>query len=154
MALNAAARVRRALEPASEPNMIPFIDVLLVLLIIFMVTAPKPTTDLKLDMPPPTLGPVSPIEPTFVAIRATATGAAIFVGSETVSLEDLGHRTLAHILGADPTLTPETAYEHARVFVRADLDVAYQEVVTVVDTLQDEQFRTVSIVAQDADAPS
>jgi biopolymer transport protein ExbD len=150
----AAARVRKALQPASEPNMIPFIDVLLVLLIIFMVTAPKPTTDLKLDMPPPTVGHVSPIEPTFVALHSTATGVAIFVGSEIVSLEDLGHRTLAHILRSDPTLTQAAAFEHARVFVRADLDVAYQDVVTVVDTLQNEQFRTVSIVAQDADAPA
>lgn len=65
------SRKREGLQPAAEPNMIPFIDVLLVLLVIFMVTAPKPTTDLRVDMPPPdSHGPVSPIEPTFVMLRA------------------------------------------------------------------------------------
>ena len=49
-----ALRARRArLDETSEPNVIPFIDVLLVLLVIFMVTAPTPTTDLRLDLPPP-----------------------------------------------------------------------------------------------------
>ena len=48
-----ALRERRArLDETSEPNVIPFIDVLLVLLVIFMVTAPTPTTDLRLDLPP------------------------------------------------------------------------------------------------------
>lgn len=133
--------------------MIPFIDVLLVLLIIFMVTAPKPTTDLRVDMPKQTVAPPSPIEPTIVALRATAAGVVVFVGDQAVSLDQLGQRTLSHILGADPTLTPQVAHEHARVFVRADLDVAYQDVVSVVDELQQSQFQTVSIVAQNADAP-
>ncbi|MEZ6023951.1 MAG: biopolymer transporter ExbD [Hyphomonadaceae bacterium] len=141
-----------SLRPAADPNMIPFIDVLLVLLIIFMVTAPKPTTDLKLDLPPPTIGLPSPIEPTTIALRATPSGNIIFVGSEAVAFDQLGARTLAHILGADPRLTPQMAYAEARVFVRADLDVAYADVVAVVEELQDSQFRTVSIVAQDADA--
>jgi len=46
------ARPRRRAMPQADPNVIPFIDVLLVLLIIFMVTAPKPTTDLRVDMAP------------------------------------------------------------------------------------------------------
>lgn len=55
-------------------------------------------------------------------------------------------------MSADPELAPDAAYSHARVFVRADLDVAYGNVVSVVDELKDSRFETVSIVAQDAGA--
>src|SRR5262245_2156517 len=114
------SRKRDALAPAAEPTMIPFIDVLLVLLVIFMGTAPKPTTDLRVDAPPPGVsGAYSPIPPTIVVLRATQAGFAVFVGDELVSMDQLGPRTLAHILGANPDLTPQTAYSEARVFVRA-----------------------------------
>jgi biopolymer transport protein ExbD len=62
-----AIRRRAHPLPASEPNVIPFIDVLLVLLIIFMVTAPKPTTDLRVDMPRPGPTIASALTPTIVA---------------------------------------------------------------------------------------
>jgi biopolymer transport protein ExbD len=82
----ATARTRVQLEPAADPNVIPFIDVLLVLLIIFMVTAPKPTTDMRVDLPRSTVGPASPIEPTIVHIRSGAAGARYFVDAEEASL--------------------------------------------------------------------
>jgi biopolymer transport protein ExbD len=43
----------KGMQPNSEPNVIPFIDIMLVLLIIFMVAAPLPTVDVKVDLPPP-----------------------------------------------------------------------------------------------------
>jgi len=44
--------------PMTDPNVIPFIDILLVLLIIFMVTAPIPTVDIRVDLPPPNPVPI------------------------------------------------------------------------------------------------
>jgi len=44
--------------PMADPNVIPFIDILLVLLIIFMVTAPIPTVDIRVDLPPPNPVPI------------------------------------------------------------------------------------------------
>jgi biopolymer transport protein ExbD len=147
-----ATFARRArFEPSAEPNVIPFIDVLLVLLIIFMVTAPKPTTDLRVDLPRSHAGPPPVIEPTIVSVRATADGYRILVGDEEAALDRLGARTLAHVLAADSTLSADTARAEARIFVRADLDVAYQHIVGVVDELQHARFEKVAIVAQRAD---
>jgi biopolymer transport protein ExbD len=148
-----ARRTRVSLAPASDPNVIPFIDVLLVLLIIFMVTAPKPTTDLRVDLPRP--GPVIAmvIQPTIIQVRASPMGARVFVGGEEVSRTDLASAALTHILASDPALVTEDAFAEGKLFVRADLDVAYQDVVSVVEALQTARFQRVSIVAQDADAP-
>jgi biopolymer transport protein ExbD len=148
----AASAYRARWRLAADPNVIPFIDVLLVLLIIFMATAPTATTDLRVDLPRP--GPAVPlvIEPTVVDIRQTAAGVDIFIGSETISRQDLPRRTLAHMLAADASIGADQALAEGRVFVRADLDVAYQDVVSVVDELQRARFRQVAIVVPDADA--
>jgi biopolymer transport protein ExbD len=147
----AIARTRACLHPQAEPNVIPFIDVLLVLLIIFMVTAPKPTTDLRVDLPAPIPGPASEIEPTIVDLLATTNGFAVLVGGVQVSLETLGAQALAHILAANPALAADEVHAESRVFVRSELDVAYAPVVGAVEALRLSGFQNVSIVAQSAD---
>lgn len=145
------ARKRARLHPEADPNIIPFIDVLLVLLVIFMVAAPTPTTDLKVDLPPPVPGPASRIEPTIVELRAVVGGYAVFVAGAEAGLDAIGARALAHILNADPDIDVAGAYADARVFVRAELDVAYAPVVATVEALKTAGFANVSIVAQQAD---
>jgi biopolymer transport protein ExbD len=147
-----ARRARSDLLPQADPNVIPFIDVLLVLLIIFMVTAPRPTTDLRLDLPRQGHPIAAAIPPTIVEIRAAPEGYRVFLNGEETSLERISTDALSHMLAADPALIAEDVYAEGRIFVRADLDVAYQHVVTVVETLQDAQFQKVAIYAQDADA--
>lgn len=151
MAASAAARIRAHMQPAAEPNVIPFIDVLLVLLIIFMVTAPKPTTDLRLDMARAEPGPASFVEPTIVELREDPSGYRLLVSGVETTIDQVAQATLEHIIAADPELSPEDVYAEGRVFVRADLDVAYQNVVSVTDTLQNEGFQKVAIAAQQAD---
>jgi biopolymer transport protein ExbD len=147
-----ARRPRRYALPHADPNVIPFIDVLLVLLIIFMVTAPKPTTDLQVDLPRTSRnGPPPVIAPTIVEIRAAPGGYAVFVSGQESSLDGLGADALSHMLASDPAITPEDAFAEGRIYVRSDLDVSYQSVITVVETLQDAHFRKVGIYAQDAD---
>jgi biopolymer transport protein ExbD len=148
-----AVAARRHFAPAAEPNVIPFIDVLLVLLIIFMVTAPKPTSDLKVDMAPLAPSRASAIAPTIVAIRRGDAGVEYLVGSERVPLDRLGGAALAAMLAADPAMTLEDAHDNGRIFVRADLDVGYQSVVSAVDGLEHARFQHVAIAAQRADAP-
>jgi biopolymer transport protein ExbD len=75
----------------------------------------------------------------------------MFIGSEQSTLQRLGADALAHMMAAEPILTPEDVFAEGRIFVRADLDVSYQHVITVVETLQDARFRKVSIYAQRAD---
>lgn len=139
----------RALEPASEPNVIPFIDVLLVLLIIFMVTAPKPTTDIPIDLPvrPQLIAVVIP--PTIVDIIATPDGYRIFVGADEVALEDLSALVMARGLATHAALTDSDVLADAHVSVRAqDQGVAYGNVVAVLDTLRHAGFAKVGVFAQ------
>ncbi|MCR6646508.1 MAG: biopolymer transporter ExbD [Terricaulis sp.] len=83
--------------PVAEPNVIPFIDILLVLLVIFMVTAPIPTVDIRVDLPPPNPVPIrlEGLNPTIVVIREGA-GLEVYVGPERVTLATLGERTFEH----------------------------------------------------------
>jgi biopolymer transport protein ExbD len=136
--------------PVSDPNVIPFIDILLVLLIIFMVTAPIPTVDIRVDLPPPNPVPIrlEGLNPTIVAIRETASGQAIYVDEETVSLAQLADRTLDHAIRNNPALNVEDIYAEARVFVRADQSTAYGNVVNVMSKLQEEGFVKVGIFAE------
>ncbi|WP_395645360.1 ExbD/TolR family protein [Terricaulis sp.] len=140
---SAAAR----LAPAADPNVIPFIDVLLVLLIIFMVTAPKPNTDLRVDLP--SGGPPAQGRPTIVMLLPDDGG--LFVDGEAVTLEGLPAATLAHALANNPDMDAGNVRENARVLVRADLDAAYASVVAVVDELQHARFAKVGVAGEAAD---
>lgn len=134
----------------SEPNVIPFIDVLLVLLIIFMVTAPIPTVDIRVDLPPPNPVPIrlEGLNPTIVGIRETPAGMQVFVDAEIVQLSTLGARTLEHAIANNPALNVEDVYSEARIFVRADQSTAYGNVVNVMSQLQEEGFAKVGIFAE------
>jgi biopolymer transport protein ExbD len=138
-------------HPAAEPNVIPFIDVLLVLLIIFMVTAPKPTVDLQVDMPRERRSQPPLIRPTIVELREYGGGYRVLVGERNVSQEQLASSVLAHVLAADPVLTRGDAFADARIYVRSDQGVAYGNVVAVIDELQHAGFEKVSVFAQTAE---
>src|SRR4026207_1054761 len=65
----------------AEINVTPFVDVMLVLLIIFMVAAPLATVNIKLDLPPPNPDTPPPqVEPIFVSLQDTG---QIFIGTQT-----------------------------------------------------------------------
>jgi biopolymer transport protein ExbD len=141
---------RGAMQPNSEPNVIPFIDILLVLLIIFMVTAPLPTVDLRVDLPPPNPVPIhlEGLNPTIVGIREGAGGLEIFVDEETVTMAQLGQKTLDHAIRNNPALEMQDIYAQARVFVRADQSTAYGNVISVMSRLEEEGFVKVGIFSE------
>ena len=136
--------------PMTDPNVIPFIDILLVLLIIFMVTAPIPTVDIRVDLPPPNPVPIrlEGLNPTIVGIRETPGGIVIYVDEETVQMSQLGDRTLDHAIRNNPALEVSEIYAEARVFVRADQSTTYGMVVNVMSRLQEEGFVKVGIFAE------
>lgn len=136
--------------PVSEPNVIPFIDILLVLLIIFMVTAPIPTVDIRVDLPPPNPVPIrlEGLNPTIVGIREDGGRLQFFVDEEVVTLANIGERTLDHAIRNNPALNVEDIYSEARIFVRADQSTAYGNVVNVMSQLQEEGFAKVGIFAE------
>ena len=141
---------RGAMQPNSEPNVIPFIDILLVLLIIFMVTAPLPTVDLRVDLPPPNPVPIhlEGLNPTIVGIREGAGGLEVFVDEQVVTTAQLGQVTLDHAIRNNPALNIEDIYAEARIFVRADQSTAYGNVVDVMSRLEEEGFVKVGIFAE------
>jgi biopolymer transport protein ExbD len=136
--------------PVSEPNVIPFIDILLVLLIIFMVTAPIPTVDIRVDLPPPNPIPIriEGLNPTVVGIREGAAGMEVFVDEQVVQMSQLGQVTFEHARRNNPGLDVQDLYAEARIFVRADQSTAYGNVVDVMSQLQEEGFVKVGIFAE------
>ena len=134
----------------TDPNVIPFIDILRVLLIIFMVTAPIPTVDIRVDLPPPNPVPIrlEGLNPTLVGIRETPTGMVIFVDEQTIQMSEIGEVTLQHAIRNNPALNIEDIYAEARIFVRADQTTAYANVVNVMSRLQEEGFAKVGIFSE------
>lgn len=153
IAAYASRKRARSMDPAAEPNVIPFIDVLLVLLIIFMVTAPKPTVDLQLELPSRRSAPIqAAIPPTIVDLRIVDGGYEIFIGEDAYALDAVADAVMARALSVNAVLTEADARAEARIYVRArDQGVAYGAVVAVLDELQHAGFEKVGVFAQAAE---
>jgi biopolymer transport protein ExbD len=116
-------------------NVTPFIDVILVLLIIFMVAAPLSTVDVPVDLPTSTATPQKkPDKPTYVSIKSDLT---LAVGENPVKRADLVHSldTLAD-MGKDKY-----------VFLRADKSVPYGELIGVMELLRSGGYSRIKLVA-------
>ena len=107
-----------------EINVTPFIDVILVLLIIFMVAAPLSTVDLPIDLPTSTATPQKkPDKPTYVSIKSDL---AVAIGENMVKRVDL-----IRSLDAMPDMNKDKA-----VFLRADRAVPYGDMMDVLELLR------------------
>ena len=117
-----------------EINVTPFIDVILVLLIIFMVAAPLSTVDLPVDLPTSSAAPQKkPDKPTYVSIKADL---AVAIGEAPVKRADLV-RTLD---AADPN-------KDRRLFLRSDRAVSYGDMMDVLELLRLGGYTKVALVA-------
>ena len=126
------------LEQLSEINMTPFIDVMLVLLIIFMVAAPLATVDIPVDLPAAAAKPQPrPDRPLFLTMGADL---ALHLGDGPVARDGLG-AALDTASGGD---------REARVFLRADRGVSYGEVVEVMNGLRQAGYLKVALVGLEA----
>jgi len=130
---------------AHEINVTPFIDVMLVLLIIFMVAAPLSTVDLPIDLPSSTATPQKkPDKPTYVTIKPDLT---LAIGQDSVKRVDLVHSLDAM---AD-------ASKDRIIFLRADRAVPYGELMGVLEILRVGGYTKIKLVALEgvpAGAPS
>jgi len=126
------------LEETHEINVTPFIDVMLVLLIIFMVAAPLATVDLPVDLPASNAAPrEKPEKPIYVTIRSDL---ALALGETPVKRNDLV-ASLDSLVGGD---------KGKRVYLRADQSVPYGEMMAVLEKLRAGGFLKVALVAMDA----
>ena len=118
-----------------EINVTPFIDVILVLLIIFMVAAPLSTVDLPIDLPTSTAVPQKkPDKPVYITIKADL---AVAIGEAPVKRVDL-----VRTLDATPDLGKDK-----RLFLRADRAVPYGEMMDVLELLRAAGYLKVALVA-------
>ena len=128
------------LDEMHEINVTPFIDVMLVLLIIFMVAAPLASVTVKVQLPPAVAPPgVNPPKPVYISIQP---GGNLFIQDFRTDLADLGD-DLRKNLGE------KRNPEKERIFIRADKDVLYGDFMGVMNMLQDNGFYSVALVGED-----
>ncbi len=123
-------------RPIAEINVTPFVDVMLVLLVIFMVTAPLLTVGVQVDLPK-TGAKVIPGDDEPLAITVDASG-QIFLQETPVELAALAPRLLA-VTNNNPDV---------RIFVRGDKSIDYGSVMAVMGTLNGAGFRKVALVTE------
>ena len=136
-----ASRIRAdddgELSENSEINVTPFIDVMLVLLIIFMIAAPLSTVDIPVELPVAVAdAPDRPSEPVFITITEDL---ALSVGETSTDLDrlfiDVGIATKQK--------------RDTRIFIRADKSVPYGEFIRVMNILRADGFLKVGLVGLD-----
>ena len=142
---------RGRMEVTADPNVIPFIDVMLVLLIIFMIAAPISSVDIEVDMPTSRIDPSKrPPRPTWISIKDGAAGVELYVMNDAVSLANLGEATYEAVKANTPQIANDD-YEikDQRIYIRADGGLAYRNVVRVMNQLQNKGFTKIGLVAED-----
>ena len=131
----------------ADINVTPFVDVMLVLLIIFMVTAPLATVSIKIDIPP-ALKPTKPTKPpTYLSIDQNG-GISVSFATGPNSTE-MHPATLANMAGiiAQSLAVPNPTNE--QVFIRADQHVRYGVFMSVVNQLQIDGYYKIGLISEE-----
>ena len=122
--------------PMSDINMTPLIDVMLVLLVIFIITAPLMTSSLKLDLPK-TDAATPTAAPSFIAVSIDGSG-KLFFGDESLTREQLMQRVTTAAKG-NPQL---------EVQLRADQKVPYGQVADLIGLVQKAGLTRIGFVTE------
>ena len=128
------------LEEAHEINVTPFIDVILVLLIVFMIAAPLATVDISVDLPMANAAPPpQPDKPLFLTLKSDLTLA-------------LDNDALTRSVLAAALDRATNGDKQQRVFLRADKTVPYGELMSLMNELRGAGYLHVALVALEAGA--
>jgi biopolymer transport protein TolR len=129
-------RRRSSYRPVSEINVTPFVDVMLVLLIVFMVTAPLLTVGVPVNLPKTKAKSIAESEEPLV-ITVNAEG-AVFIQDTEVTIENLVPRLKA--------ITENKA--DTRIYLRGDKDINYGRVMEVMGTVNIAGFTRVALITE------
>ncbi len=129
----------------SDMNVTPFVDVMLVLLIIFMVVAPLATVSIKIDLPPakPPKSDSKDKPPTFISITDSG---QIFVSMGKSSMKTSSMDALKTDLPLSLSV-PNPLNE--RIFIRADRHVRYRQFMDVINQLQRDGYYKIGLISED-----
>jgi biopolymer transport protein TolR len=129
---------RSAYKPMSEINVTPLVDVMLVLLVVFMVTAPLLTVGVPVDLPQTQAAPINePKEPLVISINSEG---KVYLQETAVEVDQLIPRLQA-ITNNNPT---------ASIYVRGDRAVNYGRVLEVMGLVNSAGFSKVALVSEQA----
>ena len=130
-------------EANSDINVTPFVDLMLVLLIIFMVAAPLATVSVEVKLPTAVAAPApNPPKPVFISIQNDGD---VFLGDFRTSVGSLGDDLRTQIRTRNP--------EEERIFIRGDQQTRYGDFMQVMNALQDNGFYSVALVGEDNSTP-
>ncbi len=132
---------RPSLQPMSDMNVVPYIDVMLVLLVIFMISAPLMNPG-QIDLPSIGKSLAPPVSPLEVIIKKDA----------TLALRDLGKGGIEIPVSRDELIVQLKLKQQKNaeqpVVISADKNVRYEEVIKVMDLLQQQQIKKVGLLAK------
>lgn len=126
----------RSRGAVSEINVTPLVDVMLVLLVIFMVTAPMLTAGVTVDLPETKAAPLpGSDEPLSVSVQSDG---SVYIQETKVTLETLGARLKA--------ITQAAQAKDVRVIVRGDKRIGYGKMMQVVGEINDAGFTKIALM--------
>lgn len=126
-------------EQNSEINVTPFVDVMLVLLIIFMVAAPLASVTVEVNLPPAVAKQSdSPPKPVYISIQQSG---KVYIGDFETTVDEMGQDLAKNIGRRDPT--------KERIYIRADEKTRYGAFMEVMNTLQDNGFYSVALIGRE-----
>ena len=136
--LGSGAQVKRhSYQQNAEMNVTPFVDVMLVLLIIFMVVAPLATVDVPVDLPPNTAAPTPPpVEPVYISVQKDG---SVFIQNDHTTIVGLPALIKSYTRGNTET----------RLFLRGDLHAEYGHLMAVMNVLQKDGYTKIGLVAEE-----
>ena len=126
-------------EQNSDINVTPFVDIMLVLLIIFMVAAPLASVAVEVALPRAVAKAApNPPKPIYISIQNDGD---VFLGDNKVDVSELGAEMTGQIGRRNPA--------DERIFIRADQQTRYGDFMQVMNALQDNGFYSVALVGED-----
>ena len=126
----------------SEINVTPFVDVMLVLLIIFMVAAPMAAVNVKVDMPKSNaVADTKPSSPIYISLQQSG---YVYVGDNRIEggIPELGDKLERDV--------PPAKRETTRLYLRGDAGVPYKRILELMNTIRDKGFYKISLVGLEA----